>query len=311
MIEGWWTWTLEFAVPAGLRDGAVMLTELPVPDMALLRLFRESLGAVGRNPVILLVTGLIALFQLPQLVAQALGTLVAAVVSVVFSLAYIVAIPYVSGGLIGMADDALDGRTSLSRFHESGKRHYVAVFVAYLLLLVVNLIIGGGLFFVGFIVFVFVLAANLNTVAIVTIGLVAAVLALVYLIVFAFVQFYGQAIVIEDLGGIDGLKRSVSTVRANLLPVFIYTLVVGVAGGLFGLVAAAVSLVASPQPIPGLPLPEVSLPLIVIGTLAVVALTTVFMAVFLVFSVAFYRDLRVGETVSSDRRDDGTAEPSG
>ena len=278
--------------------------------MALLRPFRESLSAVGRNPVILLVTGLIALAQLPQLVAGTLGPVVSAIVSVVLSLLYVVAIPYVQGGLIGMADEALDDRTSLGTFHRSGVEHYVSVLVAYLLVLAVNLVVGGGLFFVGVLALVFVVGANLTTVSVVVIGVAAAALFLVYIVAFAFVQFYGQAIVLEDLGGVDGLKRSIGTVRSNLLPVFLYTVVVGVLGGGFGLVAGAISLLTAPQPIPGLPLPDPSLSLVVGASVAMIVLTTLFSAVFLTFSVAFYRDLRVSESAGRAGRDDGAATPS-
>ncbi|QLG27088.1 hypothetical protein HUG10_05805 [Halorarum halophilum] len=277
--------------------------------MALLHAFRASLGAIGRNPAILLVTGLIALVQLPQLVAQTFSPVVGAVVSIVFSLVYVVAIPYVQGGLIGMADEALDGRTSLGTFHRAGTEHYVSVLVAYLLVLAVNLVVGGGLFFVGFIALVFALGANLSTAAMIGIGVVAVALLVVYVVAFAFVQFYGQAIVLEDLGGVDGLKRSIGTVRANLLPVFLYTVVVGVIGGVFGLIAGASSLLTSPQSTPGLPLPDPSLPLVVGASVVMIVSTTLFTALFLTFSVAFYRDLRAGETAGSAGRD-GAASPS-
>lgn len=278
--------------------------------MALLRPFSASLGAIRRNPVILLVTGLIALVQLPQLVAGTLSPVVGAIVSIALSLAYVVAIPYVQGGLIGMADEALDGRTSLGTFHRSGTEHYVSVLVAYLLVLAVNLVVGGGLFFVGFIALVFTLGATPSTVAPVAIGVVVVSLLLVYVVAFAFVQFYGQAIVLEDLGGVDGLKRSIGTVRANLIPVFLYTVVVGVLGGAFGLVAGATSLLTSPQPMPVLPLPDPSLPLVVGAAVAMIVSTTLFTAFFLTFSVAFYRDMRARETAGSAGRDDGAASPS-
>ncbi|WP_313695118.1 hypothetical protein [Halorarum halobium] len=278
--------------------------------MALLRPFRESLGAIARNPVILAMTGLLALVQVPQFAAQTLGPLVSAVVSIGFSLLYIVAIPYIQGGLFGMADEALDGRTSLGRFHSAGKDHYVSLLVAYLLVFALSLVIGGGLFLVGFVGLFAVVGANLSTAATVAIGLVVALLLLVYVVAFAFVQFYGQAIVLEDLGGIDGLRRSVGTVRSNLLSVFLYTVVVMVFSGGFGLVAGGASLVFSPQPTPGLPIPKASLPIMAAGALLLIVLTALFSAIFLVFSVAFYRDLRGGTVAANAGRDGDAGIPS-
>ena len=276
--------------------------------MALLRPFRASLGAIGRNPALLLVTGLIALVQLPQLAASAFSPLVSAVVSLAFTGVYIVALPYVQGGLVGMADEALDGRTGLGTFHQSGKRHYVAMLVAYLLVLAVNLLIGGGLFVVGVVAGVLIFGLHASTATIAVLGLVGAVLALAYVLTFAFVQFYGPAIVLEDRGGVDGLKRSIGLVRANLLSVFVYTLVVGVGGGLFGLAGGVAALLLSPQPTPGLPLPEPSLPLAVGAGVVLVVVTTVFTAVFVAFSVAFYRDLsgREGPVRAEDDGNDAT-----
>ena len=267
--------------------------------MALLRPFRSSLDAVGRNPAIVVVAGLLTLAQLPQFAARALGPTASTAVSTAFSLLYLVGIPYVNGGLFGMADEALDGRTRLATFHASGTAHYVPMFVATLLVVAANFVVFGGLLLVVGLGFVFALAADPGTAALVAVGAVVAIL-LAYVAVYALVQFYGQAIVLEDLGGVDGLRRSISTVRSDLRAVAAYTLAVGLVVTPLALVVGAASLLVTPQPIPGLSLPEVPPPVAVVGGGVLFVASTLVTAVFVTFSVAFYRDLRAGDATGSD-----------
>ncbi|WP_435125972.1 hypothetical protein [Halobaculum sp. D14] len=260
--------------------------------MALRSSLRAAVGALGRNPVIFAVTGLLALVQLPQLLAQWAGPLASVAVSLLFTVVYVVAVPYVQGGLIGMADEALDGPTSLSTFHGAGVSHYVDILVAYLLVFAGNLVVGGALFVLGMVALLAGLGGGAGTTVLVVVAVAGGVFGLAYLVVLAFIQFYGQAIVVDDVGGVDGLKRSVATVRANLWQVALYTVFVGVLGGVFGVVGGAASLLLSPDLPNGLPLPEATPAVAVVGAAAYVVLTTLFSALFLTFSVAFYRSIR-------------------
>lgn len=142
--------------------------------------------------------------------------------------------PFFEGGLLGMAEEGLEGRTSLGTFTSEGVSNYlrllagrillVGVLVgAYLLVTVVGLIVlfgvgaagmaAGGLggfgpaFLLGVLVFV-------------AVGL------LVMLVPLFFLQFYGPAIVVNDRGVVAAFKESYRLVRANLAPVVGYDAVV-------------------------------------------------------------------------------------
>ena len=269
--------------------------------MAVLNALRRTPGALQRNPVLFVPVLVIVLFQVPQLVLQTIDPLLASVVSLGFSLVFIVVIPFFQGGIVGMADEALDGRTSLDSFLREGKSNYVSLLVAYLLLLAVNFAIG----IVGFLVALFGGVALLadgggpNPTALVIIGVIVALLVLAYLVVVFFVQFYGQAIVIDDLGAVDGFRHSYTAVRRNLASTLGYSVLVGVLGGLAGGVFAVASMLVSPRSTAVLPLPQLS----VAGTagvaLLLVVLGALFGGFFGVYSVAFYRTIDPGVPAGS------------
>jgi len=154
------------------------------------------------------------------------------------SLVFLVVMPFFHGGLIAMADEALDGRTALQTFVDDGKANYVSLLVAYLALMAVNFALGMVAFFVALFGGIFVLggggleSASLAVLA--AIGIVVAIVVLLYLLVLFFLQFYGQAIVLEDMGAVDGLKHSASVVRHHLVSTLGYSVLVGILGGVFG-----------------------------------------------------------------------------
>ena len=265
--------------------------------MAVLTALRRTPGALQRNPVLFVPVLVVMLFQIPQLVLQTINPLLASVASLGISLVFIVVIPFIQGGLIGMADEALDGRTSLDRFVSEGKSNYVSLLVAYLVLLAINFAIG----IVGFIAALFggvALLANggggPRTAVLAVIGVIVGLLVLAYLVVVFFIQFYGQAIVIDDLGAVDGLKHSFAVVRRNLVSTLGYSVLVGILGGLAGGVFAVALMLVSPQSTTVLSLPQLS----VVGTvgvaLLIVVLGTLFGGFFGVYSVAFYRTIDSG-----------------
>jgi hypothetical protein len=98
--------------------------------MAVLSALRRTPGALQRNPILFVPVLVITLFQVPQLVLQSINPLLASVVSLEFSLIFILVKPFFQAGIIGMADEALDGRTSLESFLREGKVNYVSVLVA-------------------------------------------------------------------------------------------------------------------------------------------------------------------------------------
>ena len=275
--------------------------------MEALSTLRPAVGALRRNPVLFVVPAVLALLQLPQLVVQNVipFPLLGGLVSLLFSGVLLLALPFLQAGLMAMADEALDGRTRLDTLVAAGKRYYIPVFLAFGLLFVCNLVVF-GLVFVGVFVAVVVGLSQPTPstglfVAVAVFGLVVFAL---YLLVFFFLQFYAQAIVLDDLGPLAGLKRSVGVVRTHLGDTLVYSFVgggvgvfVGLLGGVFSIVLTS-SLATSPTPTPLAdvygPLAGVSLslPLLAVGLLVLAALTTVFGGFFGTYSVAFYRAIR-------------------
>ncbi|RLM89100.1 hypothetical protein [Haloarcula sp. Atlit-7R] len=263
--------------------------------MVVLNALRRTPSALRRNPVLLVPILVISLFQVPQLALQAANPLLSSVVSLGLSLVFLVVMPFFQGGLIAMADEALNGRTALQTFIDDGKANYVSILVAYLALVAVNFTLGMIAFFVALFGGVFVLGSggleSANIAVLAVIGTVVAIVVLLYLLVLFFVQFYGQAIVLEDMGAVDGLKHSVSVVRHHLVSMLGYSVLVGILGGVFGGVFGVLSLLLSPQSATALHLPELSLPVMVVVGLLVLAGGTLFGGFFAVYSVSFYRGL--------------------
>lgn len=261
--------------------------------MAVLNALRWTPNALLRNPILFVPVLIVMLFQVPQLVLQSVNPLLSSVLSLVTSLLFLIIMPFFQGGVIGMADEALDGHTSLRTFVADGKSNYVSILVAYLALMAVNFVlgmigffvaIGGGVLFLGS---GGVESVNITVLAIV--GGVVAIVVLLYLLLIFFAQFYGQAIVLEDLGAVDGFKRSLSVVRHNLVSTLGYTVLGGIVGGLAGLIFGAASILMSPQSAPMFHLPEPSFPIVVAVGFLVLIGGTLFGGFFTVFSVSFYR----------------------
>ena len=261
--------------------------------MAVLNALRRTPSALLRNPSLFVPILIVMLLQVPQLVLRSVNPLLSGLISLGSSLLFIVIMPFFQGGLIGMSDEALDGQTSLQTFVSEGKSNYISILVAYLALMAVNFVlgmigffvaIGGGVLFLGS---GGVESANITVLAI--IGGVVAVVVLLYLLVIFFAQFYGQAIVLEDLGAVDGFKRSLSVVRHHLVSVLGYTVLGGILGGLVGLIFGAASVLMSPQSAQLFHLPEPSLPIMVAVGFVVLVGGTLFGGFFTVFSVSFYR----------------------
>lgn len=272
--------------------------------MAVLTALRLAAITLGRNPVLFVVAGVSALLQLPQLGAQMLGPFASAVVSMVFNLGFIVVFPFVQGGLIAMANEAFGGRTTVGTFVAGGKANYVQLLIGYVVLVAANLAIAIGalvlLLGVGGVLFVLTpdptgAGALLPGVLV----LLVLLLVLVYLLFLFFVQFYGHAIVIDDLEALDGFKRSVRVVRNNPGSTVGYSLLLAFLAGGFALVVGGVStlIVLQVEQIPEVP----DLPVALLAGLVLVGLVgmAVVTALLLTFSVAFYRTVRGEGTVDS------------
>lgn len=260
--------------------------------MAVIEALRETPGTLVRNPVVFVPIIAILILELPQFALQS-NPLLAAGYSLVLTIVFIVVMPFFQGGMIGLADEALDGRTSLGRFVDAGREHYVSLFGAYILLLGVNVVLGFVLLSIVFGGGVLVMASGNGPsgAALGTVAIVVGVVALVYLVVVFLVQFYAQAIVLDDRSAVGGFKRSFAVVRRNLLGVFGYSLFVGITGLLAGAVFGVASIVLSPQSMAAFSIPPISTGATVL-VVAIVALVGILYGGFMaIFTVAVYRRL--------------------
>jgi hypothetical protein len=274
--------------------------------MAVLKALRQTPGAFWRNPVIAIPMIALMLLQAPSFATEFVDPFVAVAISVAISVVYIFLIPFFQGGIIGMADEALDGSTSLGTFMAAGKSNYLSIFGAYLLLIAVNAVFGIAVFFAFFLgIGAAYIGGNgggggTSFIIVAAIGLIVV---LGYLLFNFFIQFYSQAIVIDANGAVDGLKRSISIVRRNLLSTFGYSLLAGAIGIGFGVFVGVLSAFASPTSMATLT-PETPPLTWLIGIGIIGGALTVLLGTFLaIFAVAFYR------TISTDRTSQSRPSP--
>ncbi|WP_187367400.1 hypothetical protein [Haloferax sp. KTX1] len=253
--------------------------------MGVLQALQRTPGALKRAPGLVIPQLIVFVLVLPQLLLQTTYPFVSMLYSLGSSLILLLGMPFIQGGMFGMANEALTTRSSLSRFVSDGKANYVQLLVAYIVLVVVNGVIGavGVGSGIGAVV-------GHGSVRIVFIGL-AAVAGLLYLVTVFVLQFYGQAIVISGASAIASFKRSYRIVRENLLAVGGYTLVALVIGMLVGGIYGGISLVASPEATTMIGLPPLSTPLLVVVGLLAAGIGSIVSAFMLTFSVAVYDEL--------------------
>jgi hypothetical protein len=217
---------------------------------------------------------------------------VAAIVSLGITGVMIVVMPFFQGGLLGMADEALRGQTSLGTLVSEGKTNYIQLLLGYLALFAVNLVF-------GFIVFIAVILGGIGLYAgdsqpsLAVLGAIAVVgvlFVLVYLLVAFFIQFYAHAIVLSNTTLVEGFKRSVSLIRQNIPSTIGYTLILLVGSLFFGGIGSIASLLLSPQPTE-LPLPDASMSMLAVAAIVYVVALAILGAFYATYSVAFYRSI--------------------
>jgi len=269
--------------------------------MAVLEALRQVPGALARNPIVLVVLGAFGLLQAPQVLAQTVDPLLASLVSLLVTGVFVLVVPFVQAGLIGMVDEALDGRTEFGTFLRAGKQYYLSVLGAYLAVFALSVVLGIVATFAA--VFGGILAFSGGATGIVTFLLVGAVFLLVlvpYLLVVFFVQFYGQEIVLDGASAVEGLKRSVGLVRRNLASTAGYTLVVvvvsgavgGLAGGLSFLLRTGGATPGAGGATSGMEAATLSPTAAVVFLVLTVVASALVGGFMLAFSVAFYREIR-------------------
>lgn len=282
--------------------------------MAALQALRPAAGGIARNPILIAITALYGLAQLPNLLIQPTRPLFASLISLAMMGLLLVVLPFFQGGMLAMASEAIRGETTLSTLVDEGKANYVSLLLAYFVLLAINLIFSFVVFF-GIIIAVvgtsFGAASGsggfgdpMSTTGgipggltlLTVLGIVAVGLALVYFLITFFIQFYAHAIVLDDRELVDGFRRSVGVVRSNLLSVLGYSILLVIGAGLVGTLAAAASFAVAPQPA-GSPIAELipfdpTTATAVVGAIGYVLLTGLFGAFYATYSVAFYESVR-------------------
>jgi hypothetical protein len=275
--------------------------------MAALHALRPAVGGIARNPILLLVTALYGLAQVPNLLVSSTQPIVSAVVSLVTFGVLVLALPFFQGGLLGMASEAIAGKTDLGTLVAAGKANYVSLLLAYFVLLAINVVFG-FIAFMGALIAVLGGAATaapgdvsglgVDPTLLAIVAIVVGGLVLAYLLVTVAVQFYAHAIVLDDAELVDGFRRSVGLVRSNLASVVGYTLVLFGGSAVLGILAAVASVILSAQSTGAAATPidawvplDPTLPLLVVAGVGYLLVTSAFGAFYATYSVAFYREL--------------------
>jgi len=277
--------------------------------MATLHALRPAVGGIVRNPVLLLVTALYGLAQVPNFLVPPTRPILSAIVSLATFGVFVLALPFVQGGLLGMASEAVAGRTGLGTLVAEGKANYVSLLLGYFVLLAINIAFGLVAFVGGLIAVlggvtstsVDAPAVGIDPTLLAVFAIVAGGILLAYLLVTFVVQFYAHAIVLDDAELVDGFRRSAGLVRSNLASVAGYTLVLLVGSVVLGTLAAAASVVLGPQSAgtPGTPFADLaavepSLPVLAGVAVGYLVLTSAFAAFYATYSVAFYEAISPG-----------------
>lgn len=256
--------------------------------MAVIQAFRQAPDALVRAPALVVPPLILFLLQAPTLVLQSTNPMLASTVSTMAAGFLLLVVPFYMGGMVGMADEALDGQSTLRAFLAHGKANFVQILVAYLLLMVLYVVVGGILFVVGFGALLAVVFQG-GTLVLVGFGLVAVLIVFVYLLTVFLIQFYAQAIVLEERTAIDALRRSYRVVRSNLLAALGYTGVASGLGAVLGTVIGVLSLLTTPEAAAIYGLPVLSTGELIGFWLVATLVGSAISAFLLVYSVSFFR----------------------
>jgi len=296
--------------------------------MAALQSLRPAVGGIVRNPILVVVAAVFAVAQLPNLLVPPSMPVLSLAVSIGLFGVFVLGLPFAQGGFLGMADEAVAGRTRLETFLSVGKEHYVSLLLGYLVLLALNFAFGFLAFFGAMAVVLggaYTAAGSAgagNAMAtgtsagaggaatgagglgadptiLAAAALVGLGLLLVYFLVTFFIQFYAHAVVLDGTDLVAGFRRSAGLVRRNLLSVFGYTVILFVGGTVFGGVAALSSAVAAVALGGGMAdgspaaelLPALSPAVAVVGLVVYLVVVGIVGAFYGTYSVAFYRSI--------------------
>lgn len=294
--------------------------------MGAISALRTTGSALARNPVVFVGTFLLAivqtLAQVPQFAAQTLASPgVSILISLLAPIVVFLLTPFLLAGVLGMAEEAVGGGTSLGTFVGVGKSRYVALLLATLLYTVLSVAIAVALVIVvAIVVLVFGVATggggggpNLAITAV--IALVVLALVTGFLLFVFFLQFYAVAVVVDEADVTGSFRRSYRLVRRNLLSTLGYNVLSALVSALVALpflaIAAGVVVLtgnvpsalptATPDAVAHLDLSPLVVAAGAVGFVLVQLLTS---AITRTYSVAFYRDRRPDSDDSAARAGD-------
>jgi hypothetical protein len=200
----------------------------------------DALGVTGdalrRNPVLVAGAAVLAVGTTVSQVSSNLVPLLGGLVG----LLYFFVEPLFTGGYLGMANQAVDGRTNFDAFVQNAKDNYLRLLGARLLLLAVFLAFGIVLVIVSAVVGAGIIGslgeagggadpgqvaglAGAAGLAFLGIFLVAGLL---FLVAAFLLQFYEAAIVLADAGVVESFKYSYRIVADNVVSALGYSLLV-------------------------------------------------------------------------------------
>jgi len=207
----------------------------------------DALGLTGdalrRNPVLVAGAAILALGATVSQVASNLIPLVGGLLG----LLYLFVEPLLTGGYLGMANQAVDGDTGLDGFVQNAKDNYLRLLGARLLVFGVAIVVAIALVIVFAVLGAGILgsldtaaggepgsavgaAAGAASLAILGLFLVVVLL---FLLVAFLLQFYEAAIVLADAGVIESFRYSFQLVRDNVVSALGYSVLVVVASIVF------------------------------------------------------------------------------
>ena len=193
-------------------------------------------SALRRNPPILGVAFVLALFSSVAVIGQALDPFVMLALAALAFLLMIPLKPFLTGGIVGMSAEAVDGRTDFGTFVSEGKSNYLSLFGVYALF-VGGYIAATILFVVFMLLFGFAGALALGAASNGGLGMgtglgmfaviigIYLLFGLAYLLVFMFLQFFDVAIVVSGEGALGSIRRSAGFVRHNFVSTLGYTVI--------------------------------------------------------------------------------------
>jgi hypothetical protein len=195
---------------------------------------RTAVGALRRQPVLLIAGLCYGLVVLPQRALQLAGVPVAP--TLLQMLTFFIT-PFVIAGVVGMARTALDDDASLDTLATVGKAQYVDLLLATLVEFGIKLAFGIVLVVVGI---ALVVVGGSGTGAVV-VAAIAVVVALVYLATLLSIQFYPVIVVVDDAGPVEAVTDSVAFVRSNLVGTLGFSAVTVLVGALAALPVVGVA----------------------------------------------------------------------